>query len=79
MEVQSSWAANSIEPHPVKAMATTETRMAKGRNVVEFIPQVYWIPDSKLRESEYLWNGSQVSNNVWEQYCNYKDKYIRRS
>jgi hypothetical protein len=45
-----------MEPHPVKAMAVAETRMAKGRNVVEFIPQVYWIPDSKLRESEYLWN-----------------------
>jgi hypothetical protein len=56
IEVQSSWAADSIEPHPVKAIAAIETRVAKKRGVIEFIPLVYWIPDSKLRESEYLWN-----------------------
>jgi hypothetical protein len=36
-------------------MAAIEIRMAKGRNVVEFIPQVYWILGSELRESKYLW------------------------
>jgi hypothetical protein len=44
-----------MAPHPVKAKAAIETRIAKGRNVVEFITEVYWILNSKLRESKYLW------------------------
>ncbi len=43
MEVQSSWAADSMEPHPVKLMAAIDARMARGRNVDEFMPQVYLI------------------------------------
>ena len=54
--MQSSWAADSIEPQPDKAKVAIQVRMAKGRNVDEFILQVYLILEFKLRESEYLWN-----------------------
>jgi hypothetical protein len=43
-----------MEPHPDKAMVAVDARMAKGRNVVKFISGVYWILDTKLRESEHL-------------------------
>ena len=56
IDVQSSWAADSIEPQPDKAKVAIQVRMAKGRNVDEFILQVYLILEFKLRESEYLWN-----------------------
>ena len=43
MDVQSSWAADSMEPHPVKPMAVIDVKIARERNVVEFMPQVYLI------------------------------------
>jgi hypothetical protein len=43
MEVQSSWAADSIEPQPDRAKVAIKAGIAKERNVVEFIPQVYLI------------------------------------
>jgi hypothetical protein len=54
--VQSSWAADSIEPQPDKAKVAIKASKLKGRNVVEFISEVYLILEFKLRESEYLWN-----------------------
>jgi hypothetical protein len=66
MEVQSSWAADSIEP---QAESSTRDReeAKRTRIFVEFIPEVYWILGPKLRESVYLSNQHKLSNNRIQQ------------
>jgi len=59
MEVQSSWAADSIEPQPDKAKVAITAKKARGRNVVEFIPQVYLIPPSGSREAPHQTKGQE--------------------
>jgi Na+-transporting NADH:ubiquinone oxidoreductase subunit NqrB len=62
MEVQSSWAEDSIE-----LQAESRTRDSvdakRMRIFVDFMPQVYWILGAKLRESVYLSYLHKLSNN----------------
>jgi hypothetical protein len=47
---------DSIESQPNKAKVAIKARTPKEHNADEFIFQLYWILEYKLRESEYLWN-----------------------
>jgi hypothetical protein len=45
-----------MEPQPDRKKVAITAKMAKRRNVIEFIPQVYWILDTKLRTGKCLLN-----------------------
>jgi hypothetical protein len=59
--VQSSWAADSIEPQP-ESIATMVAKRRIG-SFLKFIPQVYWILGARLRESIDLSHLGKLSNN----------------
>ena len=66
MEVQSSWAADSIEPQAESSTRDSE-EAKRTRIFVDFMPQVYWILGTKLRESVYLSYPHKLSNNRTQQ------------
>jgi hypothetical protein len=60
--VQSSWAADSIEPQAESNIRDREEARSM-RIFDKFIPQVYWILGAGLRESVYLSYLYKLSNN----------------
>jgi hypothetical protein len=52
-----------MEPHAVRLKAARMVEMRRRRIFVEFITQVYWIMEARLRESIDLLYLGKLSNN----------------
>jgi hypothetical protein len=74
--VQSSWAADSIEPQPDKAKVAINAIADKGRNVDEFIPPS--LLDSELKLERNFLEGSEIKKEVNYSYS-YKASDLARA